>query len=177
MYFGSCWITDEYCKIHEKSKMVSMVASNKNWTSGHNFRHEIISKLHEKHNFELWGSGYNYFEHIPEKIAGRVKDYRYSIVVENGQLGNYFTEKIIDCFATGTIPIYWGDPKIKEVFNEKGFYTFNTIDELDDILSNKISIDDYNSKIDYIKDNFERHREFESPDKWMYENCYKKLLQ
>ena len=176
MYFGSCWIDEEYCKINEKSKMTSMVASNKNFTLGHKFRHEIISKLHSKHNFELWGSGYNYFEHTPEKIAERVKDYRYSIVVENGRLSNYFTEKIIDCFATGTIPIYWGDPKIKEIFDERGFYTFETIEELDDILTNKISESDYNSKLEYIKNNFETHVKYESPDKWMYENCYINLI-
>jgi hypothetical protein len=175
MYFGSCWITEEFCKIHDKSKMVSMVASNKRLTDGHNFRHEIISKLHNTYNFDLWGSGYNYFEHTEEKIAGRFKDYRYSIVVENGRLNNYFTEKIIDCFATGTIPIYWGDPKIKDIFDERGFYTFSTIGELEDILNNKISIDDYNSKIDFIKNNFELHKKYESPDKWMYENCYKQL--
>lgn len=175
MYFGSCWIVDEFCGVNEKTKMVSMVASSKNFTAGHNLRHEVISKLHGKHNFDLWGSGYNYFEHTPEKIADRVKNYRYSIVIENGQLNNYFTEKIIDCFATGTIPIYWGDSKIKEVFDGRGIYTFNNIDELDDILTNKISVDDYNSKIEFIKNNFEIHKKYESPDKWMYENCYKQL--
>jgi hypothetical protein len=104
------------------------------------------------------------------------KDYRYVIVVENGKLDNYFTDKILDCFATGCIPIYWGDPKINNLFDSRGFYTFNTIEELDYILKNKISEEDYTSKMEYIKINYELFKKYSSPDLWMYENCYKKLM-
>ena len=173
MYFGACWVTPENSKIHEKNKMVSIVASNKRFAVGHRFRHEIIDKLHSKHNFDLWGSGYNRFDDTPEERVKPFKEYRYNIVVENGKMDNYFTDKILDCFATGSIPIYCGDPKI---FEERGFYTFKTIDELDNILST-ISIEDYNSKLPYIIENHNRFFEFSSPDKWMYNNCYKPLIE
>lgn len=176
MYFGACWVTPKNTKIYEKTKMVSIVASNKKWTKGHIFRHECIEKLHHKHNFDLWGSGYKYFENIEEERVKPFKDYRYNIVIENGRLNNYFTDKILDCFAVGSIPIYWGDPKIKDLFDERGFYTFETIEELDEILNN-ISIDDYESKKPYIEENHRRFLEFASPDKWMYNNCYKPLLE
>jgi hypothetical protein len=74
------------------------------------------------------------------------------------------------------VPIYWGDPKIKELFDERGFYTFETIEELDYILQN-ISVDDYESKKFYIEENYRRFVEFASPDKWMYNNCYKPLIE
>jgi hypothetical protein len=176
MYFGACWVTPENSKVHEKNKMVSIVASNKRFAVGHRFRHEIIDKLHNKHNFDLWGSGYNRFDDTPEERVKPFKDYRYNIVVENGRMDNYFTDKILDCFATGSIPIYCGDPKISEIFDERGFYTFNTIDELDTILSS-ISIEDYNSKLPYIIENHNRFFEFSSPDKWMFNNCYKPLIE
>jgi hypothetical protein len=175
MYFGACWVTPENSKIHEKTKMVSIVASNKRWAPGHIFRHEVIDKLHKKYNFDLWGSGYNYFENVADERIKPFKDYRYNIVIENGRMSNYFTDKILDCFATGSIPIYWGDPKITELFDSRGFYTFTTIEELDEILE-KISIEDYESKMTYIQENFKRFVEFASPDKWMYNNCYKPLL-
>lgn len=175
--FGACWITPENAKIYQKNKMLSIVASNKRYAEGHILRHEIIRQLKNKYNFDLWGSGYNRFNDTPNERVLPFKDYRYNIVVENSRVPNYFTDKIIDCFAAGSIPIYWGDPKIKEIFDERGFYTFNTIDELDDILSNKISIDDYISKIKYIEENYQRMLEYASPDKWMYNNCYKKLQQ
>lgn len=176
MYFGACWITPENSKLYEKTKMVSIVASNKRFAAGHRYRHEIIEKLHPKHGFDLWGSGYNPFDNEPAERLKPFKDYRYNIVVENGRMKNYFTDKILDCFAVGSIPIYWGDPNIKNLFDERGFYTFNTIDELDHILSS-ISEEDYNSKLPYIIENHKRFLEFSSPDKWMYNNCYKPLME
>ena len=176
MYFGACWVTPENSIIYEKNKMVSIVASNKSFAPGHRYRHEIISKLHEKYKFDLWGSGYNPFDHTPIERLKPFKDYRYVIVVENGKTKNYFTDKILDCFATGCIPIYWGDPNITNLFDGRGFYTFNTIDELEEILKNKVSKEDYDSKKEYIEKNYDLFKEFSSPDKWMYENCYKKLL-
>jgi len=173
-YFGACWIVEENCKIYEKTKLLSIVASNKNYAPGHKLRHEIISKnLHK--NLELWGSGYKWFSDEPEDRLKPFKDYMYVIVVENCKHPNYFTDKIIDCFASGCIPIYWGDPNIDQHFNGNGFYKWNTIEDLTKILE-KINQDDYFSKKDYIKDNYEKFKKFASPDKWMYDNCYKNLI-
>jgi hypothetical protein len=177
MNFGACWITEENSKIYEKTKMVSIVASNKRFALGHQFRHEVIEKLQKKHNFDLWGSGYNPFEHTAIERLKPFKDYRYNIVIENGIVENYFTDKIIDCFAVGSIPIYFGDPSVTKIFDSRGFYTFNTIEELDDILTNKISEQDYLSKMEFIIENHKRFREFASPDRWMYNNCYKPLIE
>lgn len=61
-------------------------------------------------------------------IGGPVKDklafqrqYRFSIAYENSRDPGYVTEKIVDAFAAGTVPIYWGDPLIKEEFNPDSF--------------------------------------------------------
>ncbi len=172
--FGSCWIIEPNCRIYPKSKLLSIVASNKNYAPGHQLRHQLISlKLHK--SLELWGSGYNRFSDEPEDRIKPFKDYHYVIVVENCQFPNYFTDKIVDCFATGCIPIYWGDPNIGQRFNKNGFYTWNTIEELHKILST-ISVEDYHSKLGFVKENFDKFREYASPDKWMYENCYSKLI-
>jgi len=163
MHFGCCWVTEPYCKLYTKTKMLSIVASNKNWAPGHKLRHDVISrKLHSE--LELWGSGYRWFSDEPTDRVKPFEPYRYLIVIENCQYPGYFTDKIIDCFATGTIPIYWGDPEIHTLFNSKGFYIWNTIDELYEIL-NKISIDDYESKLEYVKENYSKFKNFSSPDK------------
>ena len=41
----------------------------------------------------------------------------------------YFNEKIIDCFFSGTIPIYWGTKNISKYFDENGIIFFPNIDE------------------------------------------------
>ncbi len=42
-----------------------------------------------------------------------LKDYQFSICYENGKdVDGYITEKIIDCFVSGNIPVYWGPNNI-----------------------------------------------------------------
>ena len=173
-YFGACWIPESHCKIYEKTKLLSIVASNKTFAPGHQLRHELITrKMHPE--LELWGSGYKWFEDDPDGRVSPFKDYRYVIVAENCQYPGYFTDKIIDCFAAGCIPIYWGNPLMGKLFDPKGFYQWNTLEELQVILDN-ISDEDYDSKEEAIKENYGRFREFASPDRWMLENCYKNIL-
>jgi hypothetical protein len=48
-------------------------------------------------------------------------DYQFSLVIENSRQKNYFTEKLIDCLITKTIPIYWGCPNISDWFDTRGW--------------------------------------------------------
>lgn len=157
-----CWILPSDQKIYHKNRNVSIIASSKNLTDGHQLRHQVIQKYQKLH---IYGNGYNF---IKSKLPA-LKQYRYSIVIENSSIDNYFTEKIIDCFVTGTIPIYWGCKNISNFFNEKGMYIFNDINELDDILK-KINKEDYDSKLPYIQDNFNRSMKYRIGEDWIYEN-------
>ena len=49
------------------------------------------------------------------------RGYKFSIACENNAHPGYCTEKIVNAFEAGAIPIYWGDPRVKEMFNEKAF--------------------------------------------------------
>ena len=101
---------------------------------------------------------------IPNKEIG-LKDYRFSFCVENDTYDTYFTEKILDCFATGTIPIYMGTKKIVEYFNPEGILFFDGTYDLD-----SLTPDLYYSKMDAIKDNYERVQKYSILDDWLYEN-------
>ncbi len=142
---GGCWIDESDRIIHEKTKDVSMIASSKSTTIGHKFRHEIIDRFK---NFDLYG----FNNPIDKKITG-LQDYRFSIVVENCKSDYYFTEKLIDCFVTGTIPIYWGCPSIFYFFNDEAILSFNSLEELENILNNATE-EFYLSKLEAIKENF-----------------------
>ena len=41
--------------------------------------------------------------------------YTFSICFENAALNGYLTEKLFDCFAAGTVPIYWGATDIEKL--------------------------------------------------------------
>lgn len=51
--------------------------------------------------------------------------FKFSIIIENSQQENYFTEKIIDCLLCKTVPIYWGCPNISDFFSTKGIIVLN----------------------------------------------------
>ena len=54
------------------------------------------------------------------KIKNKIKflsSYKFSISMENTEGDGYLSEKIIDSFLSGTIPIYYGDYMIDEFIN------------------------------------------------------------
>lgn len=53
------------------------------------------------------------------------KHFKFVLAIENSYNEGYITEKIILPFISGSIPIYYGTDKIKEIFNEKSFFYVN----------------------------------------------------
>ena len=47
--------------------------------------------------------------------------YRFNLAFENTRRAGWCTEKLVDPLHVNTIPIYWGDPRVKEFFNPEGF--------------------------------------------------------
>jgi hypothetical protein len=88
----------------------------------------------------------------------------FSIIIENGNYDSYYTEKITDCFATGTVPVYWGTPDIGNYFNNDGIIV---LDDKFDIKS--LTPELYASKLDTVKDNFERVQKLESSDDQIFD--------
>lgn len=114
-------------KIYPKSKSISFITSAKQFTEYHRLRVEAAKFIQEhKLPVDIFGVGIN---PINMKLDG-LKDYRFSIAMENGACDNYFTEKILDCFLTGTVPIYKGCPNISKFFNIGGIVNFDTVEEL-----------------------------------------------
>jgi hypothetical protein len=140
---NSKWVSD-ILYLPTKSKLISMISSNKNFTIGHQVRHQVISNLPDC--VDLYGRG---FKPIENKIEG-LKDYCFSIAIENDNTNSYFTEKLLDCFLTCTVPIYWGCQKVSSIFNNDGIIW---LDDLQDICS--LSYEDYTKRLPAIKENYE----------------------
>jgi hypothetical protein len=168
---GGCWIKDKNYGIHKKTKDMSMIYSEKKQTEGHKLRHFISDKINKR--AELFGKGVN--KPIDTKEEALL-DFRYSIVIENTKQNNYFTEKLIDCLVVGTIPIYWGCPNIPDYFNMDGILTFNTAEELKEILP-KLTEDFYIENISAIKENLELARKFCVTEDWLYENYFEAITK
>jgi hypothetical protein len=161
---GGCWIPPNEQIIYEKNKLISIIASSKNSTDGHKLRHEVI-KIYRNH-IDVYGRGYN-----PVKIKTEaLKDYMFSIVIENTKKDYYFTEKLIDCFRTGTIPIYYGCPSISNFFDMSGVITFNNIKDLPHIIDNICNSKYYFDNLDAIKFNFEESKKYLISEDWIVNN-------
>lgn len=48
-------------------------------------------------------------------------EFQFHLAIENSRQENYFTEKIIDCLVSKTIPIYYGCPNIADYFDTTGW--------------------------------------------------------
>ena len=132
--FGTSWITpEEYNSIkkEEKEFKISIIVGHKNQTIGHQLRQKILQENFLNINYYVSNSRV----HPGKELVGPSKfktfqNYQYQIVIENSQQKNYFTEKLLDCLITKTIPIYWGCPNIHEYFDTSEWIFFTDLEDL-----------------------------------------------
>jgi hypothetical protein len=131
--------------------------------SGYVIRHELWRRRNEitiPTEFYLssafrWGE----VNYDGEKILGEKKyplfDSQFHIAIENTKINNYFSEKIIDCFQTKTVPIYYGCTNMENYFNCEGIIF---VDSVDDIVSycNGLTSETYERMLPFAEDNFLR---------------------
>lgn len=121
--------------IQPKEKFCSFVASNN--LEADSMRKDLFDKLSAYRQVDAGG---RYLNNIgePNGVADKQafqEQYRFSMAIENSSSPGYCTEKIVQAFAAGTIPIYWGDPKVGEYFNEKAFVNCHNCRTIDEIVS------------------------------------------
>jgi len=154
---ATSWILEENRKIYPKSKLISMIASTKNMCKDHSLRNQVSESLMSK--IDLYGRGR--VNELVNKLDG-LKDYCFSISMENGTYDNMYSEKILDCFTTGTIPIYHGSEAIKNIFNPEGIIW------LKDFNLKNLNYELYESKKEAIKENFEIANSLPHPEDYIY---------
>jgi hypothetical protein len=112
------------------------------------YRYNFLDILRE--NDILYDSAGNYHNTVGFNIEGEYyhkpiiefqKQYRLVLALENAILDNYITEKIVNPFRAGTIPVYLGSNKIDTYFNSERFIIVdinnihNTINEIQKLLT------------------------------------------
>ena len=149
----------------DKKFQVSMLCGHKNWAPGHQFRREIWINQDKimapkKFMYSTNTEDLPIYENNTKISHSKDKtelfiDSMFHVVVENNIAQDYFTEKLIDCFVSMTIPIYYGCPNIGDYFELKGMIIINNINDiynLNNILCDKF----YTDRIAFIEDNYTR---------------------
>ena len=106
-----------------------------------------------------------------------LEHYKYSIIVENDIDDLWYTEKILNCFATKTVPIYVGSPTIGDRFNADGIIQAKDCDQIPQIVAELDTEKDYQSRMDAINDNYGRLDYYRTPWKDRFFNHYGAILE
>mgnify|MGYP002732820278 CR=1 FL=1 len=173
---GSVWSWSD----EPKTKFCSLVCSFKEMCELHLDRKRLAYRYERNGLVDVYGD-YKGRDLVPWVDSSEyLRDYRYSIVVENYVDDYWFTEKICNCFANKVIPIYVGARKIDTFFNPQGIIDCHgrTVEAETEIhyLSKDKGKFFYEASIDAINDNYNRVREYDRFENWFFRN-YGELLE
>jgi hypothetical protein len=159
------WLTQEdYLVEHEKIFEISFLLAIKNTTVGHSIKRQLWSRLDEIIDVPI-RSYVTADRYNGERFERLYRHNQYGIWFENHKYNNFFTERLIDCFLTKTIPIYYGCPNIGDYFDIDGIYT---IDSSQDAIRvcNSLTPDTYNKKIEHVNRNYDLAVAFQENNTW-----------
>lgn len=170
-HFPNTWVRDiPSNKTYTVSTVVGGKKDKEHISEGYALRHEL---WHNRHlikldkRFYLSGNAKHSHRFVPwrdvnysnELVLGADKrpmfDSMFHIAIENTSINNYFSEKLLDCFRTYTIPIYYGCPNIADYFNIEGIFPIKSVREIIRVC-NHITPDVYDNLQFEMADNFNR---------------------
>ena len=144
---------------------VSIVMTNRNVAPGHVLRRRLYERRKEiKIPFDIYRGTWNGFEPTEDTIQMppwpnkkwkvNVFDCMFHICIEGFRNDHYYSEKLIDCLITKTVPLYWGHTEINRYFREYGFITVNSVDDIIE-KCNQLTPDTYERMLPLVNDNYE----------------------
>lgn len=154
-----------------KTKNLSIVSSRKIMCDFHKLRIDWARQIRANG----WGDAFGTFDGGKLiNIGESLKNYRFSIAIENEIEPYWFTEKLLNCLASMTIPVYIGATNLSEYFNMDGIIQVHPKDykNLEKIVK-MCTKEEYDSRLEAVKDNFYRALQFENINNYMYEKYLK----
>ncbi len=113
------------------SGFCSFVASNPRAPE----RNRVFRALHRRVPVDGGGRCFNTTGTPVADKRSFLATHRFNLGFENSSSHGYTTEKIVDAFLAGTIPIYWGNPEVGRDFNPRSFINaqdFHDVESLTD---------------------------------------------
>ena len=165
--YGTTWIQD-FEFLEKKEYCITTLIGGKTMSQGHLLRHKLIdiSKLITSIPVHLYNSINNSFSQSPELRQMVSRSWKnelfysqFHIVIENVTSDNWFTEKIVDCFQTNTIPIYIGCNNIGDYFDLRGMFHVKSLEEIVEVCNN-IKPETYQNMLEYVKINYENSMKY-----------------
>lgn len=166
-HYGYMWHMTPLTYIPIKTKLISIIFSEKQQTNGHQYRNKLVQQiLRTNLPIDIYGRGCRYYSG-DQRIKGEFQElepyesYQFHICIENLRTNHYFSEKITNPLLSGTIPIYLGCNNIDNYFPDmvirlssdlsEDINTLKTIVENPEKYKKKIDVEFVKEKINLIK--------------------------
>jgi hypothetical protein len=158
-------------QIPDKFFNVSFITTGRRQKEGYEYRHHIWNNRSiirvsttfyssTRDHTRLFGYSNTFHDGmLPNDDKINLFTSQFSIAIESTKEDSYFTEKLIDCLLTKTVPIYWGASNIGEFFDTRGFIIFNNLYEFYEKV-NSLTPKTYESMKPYIDANYEKAKEY-----------------
>ena len=109
------------------------------------FADDVRAKFFDKlSEYKQVSSGGRFRNNIGGAVADKKvfqSEHKFAIAFENTSYDGYCTEKLMEAFAAGTVPIYWGDPNVAKDFNPEAFINAHDYKNFDDVIERVKQID------------------------------------
>jgi hypothetical protein len=171
--WGTTWMPPEIyhaIDVNIKKYSISVITGTKELTPAHTFRKSLymnqilmgtlpITWFRSSKGPLMPKIGNNPI--IGESKAPLFLEYQYSVVIENCRQNNYFSEKLVDCLITKTIPIYYGCPNISNWFDTRGWIILEST-SIQEFRMKCSRLPNYAAHVNVINENFERAKHYSS---------------
>ena len=162
---------DECC-YKNKTKIASILSSDKKLCPLHEFRFNLAHKCKTEYLCDTYGT---FDGGSLVNIDETLRDYRFSICIENIQSPYLFTERLICAFANQCIPIYLGASEIDKFFNPDGIIKITPESDIKEVLK-MCTPEEYKRRLPAVLDNYERCKQFINPWDYIYEEYLKNYV-
>lgn len=134
-----------------KTKLMSIIVSNKTFSAGHFARYRFVLKLKERYGgrIDFFGRGFNCVEDKWDALA----PYKYTIAIENSVSDTYFTEKVSDALLAGCHVVYSGCRRIADYFPPEAMslIDISDFDSACRVIDRLLADDPYDDSVEAIK--------------------------
>ena len=110
--------------LSQKTKFCAMIAGNPE-----GLRINLYNSLHKYKPVD--GYGLMFGNSLRQSKFDILPEYKFCLCPENSVYDGYVTEKLIDAYAGGTVPIYGGDISVSEDFNHNAFLNYQEIKDME----------------------------------------------
>lgn len=121
-------------------KFCNFIYSNKHVAK----RNIFCKKLMQYKRVDCPGQAFNNMSRLADNPLDKINfiaNYRFTIAFENASKPWYISEKIFPALLAGSIPIYWGCPRIEQYINPNSFINCHNFDSLDAVIKEVIRVD------------------------------------